>query len=240
MATERVPKSVPKFILYMQVTVAYLVKASPTPFTNLNWQRLGWLSDEVIAWQGFLSAILPYQVDRKHRNFTMNAAAKVIVESARRYDKDNHLVDRTAAASPTLTNIDDYTTFNIKHNNPAQGGSLPTQKHTATENIVWFILKALGAGTMKYEARADKSSNRASKLPGYNVGIVYLLVNPGDAVPTTVDLLTQSTSSSKAASILQTGAGNAGKRIAISMYWKHKTKPALDGPKSSIQVVQIG
>jgi hypothetical protein len=105
---------------------------------------------------------------------------------------------------------------------------------------VWFIMKALGAGIMKYEAKADQSSKRAGKLPGYNLGIVYLVLNAGDAVPATVDLLTQETSSSKAANTLNIGAGNSGKRIAVSMYWKHKTNPALDGPKSSIQVVLIG
>jgi len=239
MSTQRIPKSIPKFIAYMQITVAYLLQASPAPFTNLNWQRLGWLSDELMAWQAFLAAILPYNVDRKHRTPTMTAAAKVIANNARAYDKNNHMIDRTAAASPTVTNMDDYTTFNIKHSNPAQGGSLPTQRHTATENLVWFILKALGAGLMKYEARADKSSNRASKLTGYNLGIVYLILNQGDVVPATVDLLTQATSSSKAANTLNLASNNAGKRIAISMFWEHKTNPNLNGPKSAIQVVQI-
>ena len=148
---QRVPKSISKFILYMQTTVAYLLKPSPAPFTNLNWQRLGWLSAEVTAWQAYLTAILVYNVDRKHRTPSMTAAAEVIITNARAYDKANHMIDRTAAASPTVTNIDDYTTFNIKHSNPAQAGSLPTTRHTATENIVWFILKALGGGVMKYE-----------------------------------------------------------------------------------------
>jgi hypothetical protein len=240
MSAQRVPRSIPKFILYMQVTVAYLLKASPAPFTNLNWQRLGWLNSELSAWQGFLTAILPYNIDIKHRTPTMTAAAKVIVNSARAYDKTNHLVDRTAASSPTLTNMDDYTTFTIKHSNPAQGGSLPTRRQTATENMVWFILKALGAGVMKYAARADKSNKRAGKLHGYNVGIVYLILHQTDVVPATVDLLTQATDSTKAANILLLGANKAGKRIAISMYWKHKTNPNLDGPKSPIQVVYIG
>lgn len=240
MATQRVPKSIPKFILYMQTTVAYLLKASPAPFTNLNWQRLGWLNAEVTAWQAFLNAVLPYNVDKKHRTPTMTSAANVIITNTRAYDKTNHMIDRTAAQSPTVTNIDDYTTFNIKHSNPAQSGSMPTARHTATENIVWFILKALGGGIMKFEARADKSSKSASKLPGFDVGIVYLILNQTDAIPTTVDLLTQNTSSSKAANTLHLAANTSGKRIAISMYWKHKTNPNLDGPKSPIQVVLIG
>jgi hypothetical protein len=239
MANERVPKSITAFIAYMQITVAYLLKASPAPFTNLNWQRLGWLSAELAAWQNFLAEVLPYNVDKKHRTPSMTAAIKAIIDSARAYDKANHMIDRTAAASPTVTNIDDYTTFNIRHSNPALGGSLPTARRTATENIVWFILKAIGGGAMKYEARADKSSKRASKLKGYDLGIMYLILNTTDAIPTTVDLLTQLTSSSKAANILHLAANTAGKRIAISMYWKHKTNPALNGPPSAIQVVQI-
>ena len=240
MSTLRVPRSLSRFITYMQVTVAYLLKASPAPFTDLNWQRLGWLDTELAAWQGFLTAILPYTLDKKHRTPTMTAAANVIINNARTYDKNNHMIDRTAAASPTVTNIDDYTTFNIKHSNPAQEGSLPTQRHTATESLVWFILKALGGGVMKYEARADKSSKRASKLSGYDLGIVYLILNPTDVIPATVDLLTQSTKSSKAANTLTLGESSTGKRIAISMYWQHKTNPNLNGPKSSIQVVLIG
>lgn len=240
METRRIPRNLNKFITYMKLTVAYLLKASPAPFTNLNWQRLNWLLDELTAWQDFLTAILPFDVDKKHRTPAMNAAAMDIINKTHQYDKDNHLLDRVASTSPKVSNIDDYTTFNIKHSNPAQGGSMPTQKHTATESIVWFIIKALGSGIMKFQARADKSSKRAHKLKGYDVGIDYSVLNPADAVPATVDLLTQHTSSTKAVNTLHLGAGASGKRLAVSMYWKHKTNPALDGPKSAIVVVLIG
>ena len=127
MSEQRIPKSIPAFMLYMQTTLAYLLTASPSPFTNINWQRLGWLKPELDAWQGFLTDIVPYCVDRKHHTPTMTATANAIVNNACAYDKNNHMIDRMAAASHTVTNIDDYTTFNIKHNNPAQGGNLPTK-----------------------------------------------------------------------------------------------------------------
>ncbi len=239
MATERISRSIPKYITYMQTTNAYLLKPSPAPFTNLNWQRIGWLPAELAAWQGFLAAILPLNIDKQHRSPTNTASAKAVVDNTRAYDKVNHLLDRISAASPTLTNLDDFTTFQIKHNLPVLGSGLPTEKRTATLNQVWSIVKGIGGGIVHFEVRADKSSKRAGKLLGFNVGMVYTILNETDAVPTTTDLLTTHTSSSKANNILPLPENAVGKRLAISFYWKHKTKPNLDGPKSSIQVVII-
>jgi hypothetical protein len=235
----RISRSIPKYITYMQNTNAYLLKPSPAPFTNLNWQRIGWLSTELTSWQGFLADILPFNVDKQHRTPTITLAANQVIDNTRDYDKVNHVLDRISAASPTQTNLDDFTTFGIKHNIPVSGSGLPTARRTATTNLVWSIVKGVGGGVIHFEVRADKSSKRACKLKGFDVGIVYLILNATDVVPTTTDLLTVNISSSKANHTFQLPENTVGKRIAISFYWKHKTNPALNGPKSTIQVVIV-
>ncbi|HEX7414632.1 MAG TPA: hypothetical protein VF411_11365 [Bacteroidia bacterium] len=71
------------------------------------------------------------------------------------------------------------------------------------------------------------------------MGIVYLILNEGDDVPITTDLLTLHETSTKANSILKVGADKSRKRIAVAMYWKYKTNEALDGPKSVIHTAVI-
>ncbi|HEX7414972.1 MAG TPA: hypothetical protein VF411_13090 [Bacteroidia bacterium] len=226
----------------MQSTCAYLILNSPPPFINLNWQRLNWLAPELAAWQAFLAQITPlytiYSANPKG-NPTNTKAIHAIIKAARAYDKTNHLLDRIAAGSPTVTNMNDFIAFNIKHNSPVVGSGMLTERHVATQNIVWIIAKGIGGAKIHYEARADKSSKRAAKLKGYNVGIDYLILNQTDIVPTTPDLLTTASSSTKANNTLNLALNTIGKRVAMSLYWKHKTNPALDGPKSNIIVVII-
>jgi len=242
MATQRVPLAIIKFFAFMQTSCAYLIAASPAPFTNLNWQRLNWLPAELAAWQAFLAQITPlytiYSANPKG-NPVNTKAIHVIIKNTRAYDKTNHVLDRIAAGSPTVTNINDFITFNIKHNSPVIGSGMLTERHAATQNQVWVIAKGIGGAKIHYEARADKSSHRAAKLKGYNVGIDYLILNQTDAIPATPDLLTVATSSTKANHTLDLALNTIGKRVALTFYWKHKTNPALDGPKSTIIVVII-
>jgi hypothetical protein len=239
---ERVPQPIVKFFAFLQSTCAYLILSSPSPFTNLNWQRLNWLSAELAAWQAFLAQITPlYTIySANPRGNPVNTKAiHAIIKAARAYDKTNHLLDRIAAGSPTVTNINDFITFGIKHNSPVIGSGALTERHVATINQVWSIVKGVGGGVVHYEVRADKSSHRAAKLKGYNVGIVYLILNATDPIPATTDLLTTNVVSSKANHTLNLPENTVGKRVAVSFYWKHKTNSGLDGPKSTITIVII-
>ena len=242
MSVERIPRPIVKFFAFMQATVAYMLKNSPAPFTNLNWQRLNWLPAELTEWQDFLAAISPlytiYSANTKG-NPVNTKAIHVIIKSTRAYDKTNHVLDRIAAGSPTVTNINDFIAFSIKHNSPVVGSGMLTERHVATMNQVWVIAKGIGGGKIHYEARADKSSHRAAKLKGYNLGMDYLILNAAEAVPTTPDSLTTTTVSTKANNTLDLPLNAISKRVAMSFYWKHRTNPALDGPKSGIIIVII-
>ena len=68
---------------------------------------------------------------------------------------------------------------------------------------------------------------------------IHLTLNATDAIPTTPDMLTTTTVSTKANNILDLPLNAISKRVAMSFYWKHRTNPALDGPKSSIIIVII-
>ncbi len=243
MATQaRIPRNIALFVAYMQRTVAYLLATSPAPLTGLNWNRLNWTSAELAAWQAFLAEVLPlytiYNANPRG-NPPNTAAIHVIIKAVHAYDKANHPLDRIAAGNPANMVNADYTTFNIKHNNPVLAGSLPTARRVATENIVYNNAVGIGGAVIHYQARVNKSSKRPHKEDGYNVGIVYLILNATDAVPTTPDLLTTSLVFSRANGTFQLPLNSIGKRVALSFYWKHKTNPALDGPKSTISIVVI-
>jgi hypothetical protein len=55
--------------------------------------------------------------------------------------------------------------------------------------------------------------------------IVWLILNEGDATPTTTDLLTQHTTSTKANNTLHLAENLSRKHIAVSMYCS--TKPTM-------------
>ncbi|HEX7414513.1 MAG TPA: hypothetical protein VF411_10765 [Bacteroidia bacterium] len=239
---KRIPLNIIKFFALMQSSCSYLIAPSPPPFTNLNWQRLNWLPAELAAWQAFFAQLNPLYIiySANPRGNPVNTKSiHAIIKAVRLYDKINHMLDRIAAGSPTVTNINDFIMFNIKHNSPVVGSGMLTERHVATINQVWIIAKGVGGAVIHYEARADKSSKRASKLKGYNLGIVYLILNATDVAPVTTNLLTTSTVSTKANHTLNLLEETVGKRVAMSFYWKHKTNAALDGPKSNIIVVII-
>jgi hypothetical protein len=241
-ATERIPRNIELFMAFMRRTVAFLLANSPAPFTNLNWQRLNWTNQEVIDWQAFLTAANPlltiYEASPKG-NPANTRALHLIITKTHVYDKKNHPLDRVAAGNPLNMFDADYTAFNIKHNAPVLLGSLPTERKVATLNIVSFSMRGVGSGTMHYLARANKSSKHAHKLAGYNLGIIWLILNEGDVTPTTTDLLTQKETSTRADNVLHLAENLSRKRIAVSMFWQHKTNKHLDGPKSPIQVIVI-
>ncbi|MHB8261369.1 MAG: hypothetical protein ACYDCN_13730 [Bacteroidia bacterium] len=243
MATERISTNINIFVNYLQSTTAELLALSPGSLTQHNWERYNWLPAELAAWQDFLRRVLllypAYQANPKGNPPNTKKIHGIIAET-RAYDKLNHLLDRIAAGSPTIITPDDFTLFNIKHNAPAAEGSMPTTKLMSTSLMVYFIAKGIGGAIIHFMARADKAAKRGHILKGYELCIMYLILNAGDQVPTTTDKLTQTETSTRASNNLPLDASNEGKRIAMCMYWKHKNKKHLDGPKSAIQVVVIG
>ena len=242
MSDSRVPTAIELWIAFMRRTVAYLLGNSPAPFTNLNSVRLNWMTQEVTDWQAFLTQANPlitiYEANPKG-NPPNTEAIHVIIRASHAYNKKNHMLDRTAAGNPLNMVAADYTIFNIVHNAPAAEGSLPTERKVATLNVPSFSMVGVGSAIMHYMARANKSSKRPHMLKDHKLMIIWLILNEGDATPTTTDLLTQHASSTKANNTLHLAENLSRKRIAVSMYWQHKTNDALVGPKSPIQVVVI-
>ena len=163
----------------------------------------------------------------------------LIIKASHAFDKTNHMLDRIAAGSPPNMVSADYTAFSIKHNAPVSSGSMPTERVVATLNVPTFSLVGVGSGIMHYMARANKSSKRAHILKDYYLVIIWLILNEGDATPTTTDQLTQHVVSSRANHTLHLAENLSRKRIAVSMYWQHRTDEKLVGPKSPIQVIVI-
>ena len=236
------PRAIVAYYNYLKNAIAYLLAISPIIGFAKNWNRFNWTNAELTYWQNAFTQIDPMYtiyIANPKGNPTNTHDMHTIITNHHDYDKINHSIDRIAAGYPGSMISLDYTTFHIRHNDPHLGGSLPTEKLVSTLNFPTFSMVGIGGGTMHYIAKATSTAKRGKILAGHVLCMMYLILNEGDATPTTIDQLTKITTSTRANNKLPLGANLSRKRIAISMYWKHKTHSSLDGPPSPIQVIVI-
>jgi hypothetical protein len=252
MSGTRIPVGIEEYHNYITSSNNLLLQPSPAPLTVTNWVRYNWLSSEQTAWASFAARDAVLWLlwnDKAQRPPNVTKQYYQLIQDTHDFDKDNHSLDRIAAGHPSLMNIHDYTTFNIQHNIPVPNKGLPTERQTATTRTVYYSSLALGNGDMKFACRSDIAAERAHILKGYEVEIFYLILanadvsttppTPADLVPTSVVALTQHTTSTHAHFTLHLGGDASNHRMAVSMRWKHKTNPALNGPLSPIQMLVI-
>ncbi|HEX7414729.1 MAG TPA: hypothetical protein VF411_11865 [Bacteroidia bacterium] len=240
--TARIPHAIIAYYNFIKAAAAYLMAPSPISGFAANWNRLGLIAAENTYWQNQFTLIDPkytiYAANPKG-NPANTHAMHVIIDDHHAKDKINHTEDRIAAGNPVNMVDQDYVIFHIKHNAPILGGSLPTERKRPTLLFPQFTMIGVGEGFMHFVARAITASKRGALLKGYKLGIVYLILKAGEAVPTNTDQLTQHIMSSRANSLLKLGAANGTLRVAVAMFWEHPTNEALNGPKSAIQVLTI-
>jgi hypothetical protein len=240
--TERMPREIIAYVAYLQTNVAYLLAPSAVTGFALNWNRFNWITAEMTYWQTALSNVTPFYniyIANPKGNPVNTGKIHVIITNHHAEDKLNHSLDRIASGHPSIMVDEDYVSFHIKHNDPTLHGSLPTERTVSTILYPMFSMVGIGGGTMHYIAKSIAGSKRGKILEDHELAITYLILNETDPTPTTVDLLTQHTTSTKADNKLLLGAATSRKRIAVSMYWKHRTHTSLDGPPSPIQVIVI-
>ena len=252
MSGTRIPVPIVEYCTYMVVTDAYLL-ATPIGGTQQNYIRMNILPAEQTQWHGFATqaAALKLQWDAKTGNMTyLRDQIHLLRQQTHDYDKANHLLGRIANQSPTLALATDFTTFHIQENQPVVGTGLPTARKAATTKVPIFKGTSMGNGKMKFVCRVSETSKRAGKLKNYDEEVFYIIlanadttttpVTPLQPVPTSTSGLTQHITETHAHFILDLGEDAVNHRIAVSIQWKHKTNPALDGSKSPIQVFTIG
>jgi len=237
----RIPTSKPLFFTYMADTAAYLLAGTPT-----NWSRMNWLAAENTDWQA--SAVSAAAFAIKWTNKVNRPAIEVDVEKlithVHTYNHDNHMLDRSAAQSPTLAQTLDFSTFHIKHNLLPHGnvtGVVASTHHAVvpTQKKVFMTLKQGGAGQIIIGVRPTATSKRNHLLEHYNFEAFYEILAQGAASPN-ASQLTEHEVYSKSNIIMNLGGLYKGQELHIAGLWRHKTNPALNGGLCAIQHITIG
>lgn len=236
--TSRIPHSKPLYFSYMRKTGAYLLAGTPTP----NWQRMNWLVAEKDQWLSYASQAASFEIkwdDKASRDKNLRIDVDTLINNTHKYDHDNHMLDRTAAQSPTTALIADYTTFGITHNipDPSHTGQA-IQRLAATPDNVYFEITSDAGGHIHVRCKPSKASKRAHLLKGFYVEIFYEILPQASPAPD-ITQLSEHEVFTKSRFILDL-SGNSGKKLFIAARWRHKTNPALNGSLGAIQSITIG
>ena len=249
MSETQISSSIQPFFIYMKNTDAYLLQGIAP---NQVWNRFNWLSQEQTDWHNFAVQAAAYKVDYDAKLVNMtNLRGKIhkLIQQVRNYAHQNHNVERIATQAPSLAVLEDFTTFHIVHNIPLVGSGLPTERKAGTTKVVVVECEPLPNGDMKFTCKVSATNKHAGKLKHYNIGVLYKeLANadtsvspavPAEKDPTSTNELTQFVIETHARFTMHLGSDASNHRLAMSFYWKHITNPALDGPKSKIQIFTI-
>ena len=239
----RIPISIIPYVAFMNSTLAYLQANSPAPFTNLNWQRLNWLNNEVDDWESFANhaATLYEQYINKATcpPFVITELNTLIYDTLK-YDSDNHLFDRIASTAPSLSFTADFTMFHIKRNSPFEKSKKPNKRHTAIEETVTFSAQMIGSGMLKFFCNHQHNANSCAKPDGFDIEVIYKILEPGEAIPDNTTLLDKHDIFTTAIFTKHFGESNSAKRVCVAMRWFHKTDSPINGPFGPMKTLVIG
>jgi len=209
---------------------------APTPFLK-NWQRLWLLPSEMDRWTSFC---LQYS--------TLYAKYSDKAESRTRAVKDNmfSVMDAFSTfAQPILkriegdvyVTIDDLSVFHIKSG--FLRDAVPTRHRVPIIDLPEFSMVPLGGGEARFHVRSNTDSKRASKLPGTQIEVRYLILSPDAPSPPHIDGLNRQIISSKAIFVFRSGDENTGKILYAAVRWIVVNDPSRNGPWTTIQNVGI-
>ena len=111
-------------------------------------------------------------------------------------------------------------------------------------DLVVISLKGLGGGRIQRSVRTSSDSKTASKFAGADIEYRWVIYeSAGDPLPQPPAAPFQCPNSevaTQAISIMELGAENAGKKLALFARWIYTKHPARSGPFSTVQTVVIG
>jgi hypothetical protein len=205
---------------------------------------MNWLSAEQAQWHtyaGQAAGFATQWANKASRTENLTIDIDKLISNVHLYDHINHMLERTAAQSPTLAVTLDFTTFHIKHNLP--GGphtSVPaTARHSApTENTVYMTIENGGAGQIIVHVKPTETGKKSHLLKGYNLEVFYEILAQNAAAPN-ASQLTEHEVYSKSHFVMNLGATYSGQKLHIAARWRHKTNPALNGGLCAIQAITI-
>jgi hypothetical protein len=235
----RIPTSKTLFFSYMADTAAYLLAGTPA-----NWDRMNWIAAENTDWQTSATAaagFAPLWANKASRTTNLEIDIEKLITHVHTYDHDNHMLDRSAAQSPTLAVTLDFTTFHIKHNLPHVGiTGAATARHAVVPTLkqVYMTIKNGGAGQILVGVRPTATAKRNHLLEHYNLELFYEVLAQAAASPN-ASQLTEHEVYNKSTLVMNLGAANSGQKLHIAGLWCHKTNPALNGGLCAIQSITI-
>lgn len=240
----RIPNEDAHFNTYLNSTATYLGQ-SPAPPTAaaaaapaLNWSRLGLLETEYNQWLSYrtawntIYATYTTNTERGIRDKTITEEKNTAKENFTKWaimpslNKLNRI-----GASPNCTDLD-RNVFHIKLRDDER-----TTRTTPLSEQVFFNLNGMGQGEMKGTFRTEHDGTRSSIAD--DASGVELKYKLGEPAPNNVDECPQSISFTKAISIFNVGAPNAGKKMYAYARWIVATNPSLNGPWSDMVVAIV-
>lgn len=125
----RISRGIVGFDGDIRLTYEFMMKTSEPPVGYCNWQRLGWLPDEIAQWGAYYTDWLPLYslwLDKKGTRTTLiKDSLLLIIKNCSAYNQTHRLYDRIAVNPNAL--LSDYQTFHI-----LRSTSLANTSHTPT------------------------------------------------------------------------------------------------------------
>jgi hypothetical protein len=209
---------------------------APTPFLK-NWQRLWLLPSEMDRWTSFC-----LQYNTLYAKYSDKAESRT---TAVRDNMFKTMDDFTTFAKPILTRIegdvyvtlDDLSVFHIKSG--FLRDRVPTRHRVPIIDMPEFSMVPLGGGEARFHVRSNTDSKRASKIPGTQIEVRYMILAPDAVSPPHVDDLNRQLISSKAVFVFRGGDANTGKILYAAVRWIVVSDPSRNGPWTTIQNMGI-
>ena len=239
MASPRISRIIGEFNAYINYTTNYLLEETENASGTMtpNWERVGLTAQEKNQWVAFRNENNTQYALYANKKETRTTAVK---DKFRTNQRDfiafaQPLLNRIAYG-PEVT-IDDLEVFNIK------AGPLfdntRTRITTPIEESVTFTMQPIGGGQLKFTCQSVSDSSRASKLPGTDIEMRYLVLPSEAPAPASVGELTDDKISSRAIFVLSAGTEFQGYRIYAACRWIVINNQDRNGPWSGIATVVV-
>jgi len=233
MTKPRIPDSIVLFNTYIENTNDYLQEGNP----ETNAVRLGILDTEQQGWAAFRSQWIPlfplYENKRNTRTLLVTDQLHAIIQNAKAFDKEHHLLDRIAA-SPHVT-VKDLSAFNIK------SGPLAKQSRTKPTKPISVLvipeLTQIGGGELSVVCRNNMDARTG--VIDEATGVEYRYLVGAEAPGSASDPRLRQGLSTRSRFTLDLGDENNGKTAHLYFRWTNTKYPALSGPWSRLYPVLV-
>ncbi len=139
----RISRGIVGFDGDIRLTYEYMMKTCGPPVGYCNWQRLGWLPDEIAQWGAYYTDWLPLYslwLDKKGTRTTLiKDSLLLIIKNGSAFNQTRRLYDRIASCPNAVAS--DYTTFHLLRGTPLANTSHTPTADPGSKHVEIFIKK---------------------------------------------------------------------------------------------------